>query len=183
MARSFALPSVLAFAAAVGQVAPAAALTLKSPTVADGATLPAAAVYNGLGCTGANLSPALGWSETPAGTRSFAVTLFDPDAPTGSGWWHWVVYDIPASVSSLPAGAGSGSGLPPGARQARNDFGTEAYGGACPPPGPAHRYVFTLYALKVAHLDLPPDAGAAAAGLAIRRNALAEARITATCGR
>src|SRR5574340_123730 len=107
-------------------------------------------VFNGFGCNGQNVSPELTWKDVPAGTKSFAVTVFDPDAPTGSGWWHWVVYNIPANVTSLPAGAGAdgGKSLPEGAEMGRTDFGSKAYGGACPPPGKPHRYVFTVHALK-----------------------------------
>ena len=94
-------------------------------------------VFNGFGCTGRNLSPALSWVHPPAGTKSFAVTLFDPDAPTGSGWWHWLVFDLPADVRGLPTGAGTLGmpGLPIGAVQSRTDYGIQGYGGPCPPPG------------------------------------------------
>src|SRR5437764_14130202 len=103
-------------------------LTLTSLDVKPGATIPAKHVFNGMGCTGQNVSPALKWSGAPAGTKSYAVTVYDPDAPTGSGFWHWVVYDIPASVTSLPAGATFGTaGL--------TDFGVKGYNGPCPPPG------------------------------------------------
>lgn len=91
-------------------------------------------VFNGFGCDGKNVSPALAWKNAPAGTKSFALMVHDPDAPTGSGWWHWVVYDLPASAHSLPAGAGSADGklLPAGTVQGRTDFGSIGYGGACP---------------------------------------------------
>src|SRR5207342_588867 len=115
----------------------AAGFALSSPTIKPNSKLTEAQVFNGFGCTGKNISPALKWSGAPAGTKSFAVTLYDPDAPTGSGWWHWVVYNIPASANELPEGAGApdGKGLPPGSVQGRTDFGAPAFGGACPPPG------------------------------------------------
>jgi Raf kinase inhibitor-like YbhB/YbcL family protein len=165
---------------------PVHAFELTSPSIPSGGTFPSAQTYHGFGCTGSNLSPALVWSGVPRGTRSLALTLYDPDAPTGSGWWHWVVVDLPASTRKLPAGAGKpGSGaLPAGAVQIRNDFGTSAYGGPCPPQGGRpHRYVFTIYALKTAHLSLPPGAGPAMAGYFIHANALASARLVVRYGR
>lgn len=109
-----------------------AAFTLTSAAFAPGGMLTNEQVYDGFGCTGGNVSPALAWSDAPAGTKSFALMVHDPDAPTGSGWWHWVVYNLPASAHSLPAGAGSADGkhLPAGAAQGRTDFGTIGYGGA-----------------------------------------------------
>ena len=135
--------------------------------------------------SGQNLSPALAWSGAPAGTRSFAVTLYDPDAPTGSGWWHWVVYNIPGSVAQLPQGAGNAGGkLPAGAAQARNDYGEAAYGGPAPPAGDKpHRYVFTLYALKTDHIDVPPNSSTALIGFMLHANKLATASFTARYGR
>jgi len=114
----------------------ATAFKLASPTIAPGSTLTDAQVANTFGCSGKNISPALTWSGAPAGTRSFAFTLYDPDAPTGSGWWHWVVYDIPATANGLLEGAGTADGarLPSGSKQGHTDFGTPGFGGACPPP-------------------------------------------------
>lgn len=157
------------------------AFTLTSSTFAPGATLSDAQVFNGFGCTGKNRSPALEWKNPPAGTKSFALTVFDPDAPTGSGWWHWVVFDIAASTTALPAGAGTPDGklLPPGARQNVTDFGVPGYGGPCPPAGDkAHRYQFKLHALKVEKLDIPPGATAALVGFNLHFNALAVAELT-----
>ena len=115
--------------------------------------------YKGFGCKGGNLSPELNWKGAPVGTLSYAVTVYDPDAPTGSGWWHWVVYDIPASATGLPGGAVVKAALPTGAKQGRNDYGDRNFGGACPPAGDKpHHYIFTVYALKVAKLDVPEDA-------------------------
>lgn len=163
----------------------ALAFELTSPTLTDGGTLPAEHVFHGMGCTGENRSPALAWKGAPAGTRSYAVTVFDPDAPTDSGWWHWLVVNLPASVQALPAQAGAaGHAWPVGAQPLRNDFGHTGYGGACPPPGaPPHRYRFTVYALDVERLDLPEGASAALASYLMRRHALASARIEVRYGR
>jgi Raf kinase inhibitor-like YbhB/YbcL family protein len=172
-----ALPAALA---AVAVSAQAAGFTLSSPTIKPGSTLTDAQVYKGFGCEGKNLSPALKWSGAPAGTKSFAVTLYDPDAPTGSGWWHWVVFNIPASASELPEGAGDGKGLPAGAVQGRTDFGAPGFGGACPPPGDKpHRYIFTVHALKTEKIDVPADASAALVGFMINANRLGKASFEA----
>src|SRR6059058_940360 len=126
------------------------AFTVRSDNFAEQGTLPKEHVHQAMGAGGQNVSPQLHWSGAPAGTKSFALTLYDPDAPTGSGWWHWVVFDIAAGTTSLAEGAvSSGGNLPPGATEGRTDFGTPGYGGPCPPPGDKpHRYIFTLYALK-----------------------------------
>jgi Raf kinase inhibitor-like YbhB/YbcL family protein len=160
--------------------------TLRSPQIAPGATIAQQQVFNGFGCSGENRSPALSWSGAPAGTKSFALTVYDPDAPTGSGWWHWVVVNIPATVNELPAAAGeqSSKSLPNGAMHVRTDFGTKGYGGPCPPAGDKpHRYIFTLYALKTEKLDLPPDATAALAGFMINANQIGKATLTGKFGR
>jgi len=129
-----------------------------------------------------NTSPQLSWSGAPADAKSFALTMFDPDAPTGSGWWHWVVVNIPASATKLDAGA-SGKSMPAGALETRTDFGKSGYGGPCPPPGAPHRYVFTVYALKVDKLDLDAQASGAMAGFMLNQNMLSKATLTATYGR
>jgi Raf kinase inhibitor-like YbhB/YbcL family protein len=175
-----------ALAAAVVPAAQAGEFTLSSPTVAAGSTLTLDQVYRGFGCEGRNRSPALSWNGAPEDTRSFALTVYDPDAPTGSGWWHWVVYNLPASTTSLPENAGdeSGKSLPAGAAQGRTDFGTRGFGGACPPPGDkAHRYIFTIYALKAEKLNIPQDATAALVGYMINANKIASATFTANYGR
>jgi len=157
---------------------------VSSPSFDPGDTLPETAVYDGFGCEGSNISPAVAWSGAPDGTRSFAVTLYDPDAPTGSGWWHWVIYNLPTSTTRLEAGAGSGEGLPAEATQGRTDFGSTGYGGPCPPEGDEpHRYVFTVYALDVPNLDLPPDATAARVGFSLNAHALDRATLTGRYGR
>ena len=135
--------------------------------------------------TGGNVSPALSWSNPPAGTRSFALLAYDPDAPTGSGWWHWVVYNIPAETTSLPAGAGdpNKSLMPSGAVQGRTDFGAPGYGGPCPPPGKPHHYYFRLYALKVPKLEVPADASPAFIGFNVNSNAIGKAELLGLYGR
>ena len=157
-----------------------------SPDLPSATGVPAAHVFDGFGCTGANRSPALRWSGAPAGTKSFAVTMYNPDAPTGSGWWHWVVYDIPATITSLPTGAGAadGSALPAGAVQGRTDFGKAAYGGPCPPKGDApHRYVVTVFALGVPRIEVPESSSAAMIGYTMQKNAVATATLTVRHGR
>jgi Raf kinase inhibitor-like YbhB/YbcL family protein len=158
---------------------------LRSPSVVPNSTLSNDQVYSGFGCSGKNISPALRWSGAPSGTRSFAITVYDPDAPTGSGWWHWVIYNIPATVSALPAGAGNQGGkLPAGAAQGHTDFGTPGFGGPCPPAGDKpHRYIFTVYALKSERIEPPEEASAAMVGFMIHANTLAKASLTAYYGR
>lgn len=152
------------------------AFELKSRDLQAGAPLGNAQVYAGFGCSGGNRSPELSWADAPAGTKSFAVTVFDPDAPTGSGWWHWVIYDIPAGATGLPAGIGKQASLADGSKQARNDFGSNDFGGACPPPGDKpHQYIFTLHALKTDKLGVPGDASPAMIGFMLGANRLGTA--------
>jgi Raf kinase inhibitor-like YbhB/YbcL family protein len=142
-------------------------------------------VFKGFGCEGGNVSPALAWKNAPAGTKSFAVTVYDPDAPTGSGWWHWVVFNIPADVTSLPLGAGNPAGgqTPKNAVQS-TDFGKPGYGGPCPPKGDKpHRYIFTVYALKADKIDADENASGALVGFMLNANKLGKASFTATYGR
>ena len=162
----------------------ASALELKSRDLRAGATLAPAQVFAGFGCTGGNRSPDLVWTDVPAGTQSFAVTVYDPDAPTGSGWWHWVVYDIPASATGLAAGIANQATLADGSKQGRNDFGSNGFGGACPPVGDKpHQYVFTVYALKTNKLDVPDDASPAMVGFMLGRNQLGKAVLRTSYGR
>jgi len=162
-----------------------ASFRLTSPTIKPNSTLSNEQVFNAFGCSGQNVSPALQWSGAPAGTKSFALTVYDPDAPTGSGWWHWVVYNIPATVTELAAHAGNPGGkLPSGAVQGRTDFGSAGYGGPCPPAGDKpHRYIFTVYALKTDKLDVPGDATAAFVGFMIHGSRIGSASFTARYGR
>ena len=160
--------------------------TVSSPTFSNGATLAAPQVFNSFGCTGGNVSPALSWSGAPAGTKSFAVTVYDPDAPTGSGWWHWVLFNLPADSKGLPAGAGdTGKNLlPASAVQSRTDFGKPGYGGPCPPVGDKpHRYIFTVFALKADKLPLDADSGAAMVGYYLNQQKLGTASMTGYFGR
>ncbi len=136
------------------------------------------------GCRGRNVSPALAWNHPPAGTHSFALLMFDPDAP-GGGWWHWVVFDIPAGTRSLPAGAGNPAGqlMPPGTLQGRNDFGSLGYGGPCPPPGAPHHYHLMLFALRVAKLGLGVGASPGKVASKVHAAAIAKAEMTVLYGR
>jgi Raf kinase inhibitor-like YbhB/YbcL family protein len=164
----------------------AAGFALSSATFSANGTLSNQQVLNGFGCSGANESPELRWSNPPSGTKSYAITMYDPDAPTGSGWWHWVVYNIPAGSTSLPAGAGDSTKalLPQGATQGATDFGQPGYGGPCPPQGDkAHRYVFTIHAVDVERLDVPANATAALIGFNLHGHTLAEAALTASYSR
>jgi Raf kinase inhibitor-like YbhB/YbcL family protein len=150
-----------------------------APDLESKGRITAAHVFNSFGCSGQNISPALNWSNPPAGTKSFAVTAYDPDAPTGSGWWHWVMYNIPASATGLAAGAGNGRGAPSGSQQGNTDFGTKGYGGPCPPAGDKpHHYHFKVFALKVDKLDVPGNATAAMVGFNLNANKLATATVT-----
>ncbi len=167
------------------------AFELTSPDMKQGDTMPDRFLFNGMGCKGENQSPSLSWSDPPAGTKSFAIMVHDPDAPTGgAGIWHWVVINIPPGTTSLEAGASTpdGSKLPPGSRQIANDYigltGNPAWGGPCPPKGAqAHIYNFTVYALKVERLDPPPSATASQVGFFINMNALGRARLSIKYGR
>ncbi|WP_168409537.1 kinase inhibitor [Erwinia amylovora] len=146
----------------------------------DGDKLPERQVLNAMGYQGDNLSPHLAWDDVPPGTKSFVVTCYDPDAPTGSGWWHWVVANLPADTRELKPGAGSGKAeLPVGSLQTRTDFGNAGYGGAAPPKGESHRYIFTVSALDVDRLEVDEQASAALVGFNVHFHVLASASITA----
>jgi len=152
---------------------------LKNGAFADGQVL------NAFGCSGNNVSPQLSWSNAPAGTKSFVLTMFDPDAPTGSGFWHWVVVNIPASTSALPNGASKDAAkLPVGSLETRTDLGAPGYGGPCPPArDKPHRYVFTLHALKVEKLDVDLQTSAALVGFNVHMEEIGRATLTARYGR
>ncbi len=158
--------------------------TLKSSDLGGQAT--DKQVFNSFGCTGQNLSPQLSWENAPTGTKSFAITMYDPDAPTGSGWWHWVVFDIPATTNSLPSGAGTLSKylMPADAIQGMTDFGAPGYGGPCPPTGDKpHRYLLTVYALNKDKLGLDAKAAAPMVGFTISQCTLAKATLMFYYGR
>jgi hypothetical protein len=169
----------------IASMSSAAEFALTSETFANGERMKNAQVFNGFGCTGENISPQLSWSGVPAGTKSFALMVHDPDAPTGSGWWHWVLFNIPADVRTLAEGAGDPkAGLIPEAIQSRTDFGAPGYGGACPPEGHGdHRYQFKLYALKVEQLPLDENSPSAMVGFYVNSNKLAEAQLEVLYGR
>lgn len=157
--------------------------TLSSPTIKDGQTLPNAQVYDQGGYGGQNRSPALQWKNAPENTKSFALSVYDPDAPTGSGFWHWYVINIPANINELPENAGDPVApvLPEMARQMKNDIAENGFVGAFPPLGDKpHRYIFTLYALGVERLELPDNATTAFTGFNVKANAIDEASLTAT---
>lgn len=164
----------------------ASGFKLSSTEIKANGMMPKSFEFNGFGCSGENKSPALKWSGAPKDTKSFAVTVYDPDAPTGSGWWHWVVINIPADVTELAANAGAlnSTTLPKGALQGRTDYGTVSWGGTCPPQGDKpHHYIFTVYALKTDKLEIPADATAALTGYMIHANMLGKASFTAKYGR
>ena len=147
--------------------------TVTSTSFTDGSVLPDAQVY-----AKGNRSPQLSWSGAPEGTRSFAITCFDPDAPTGSGFWHWTVANIPADVTALAEGASS-AGLPNAAVEGRTDFGPPGFGGAAPPLGHGpHRYIFTVFAVDAERLDVTPDSSGAIFGFNLHFHTLARASIT-----
>lgn len=174
MIRSLLLTTSLA----TGLFLQAQTFTLSSTSVGGQATMNE--VFDGFGCTGTNVSPQLSWTNPPEGTKGYAITIYDKDAPTGSGWWHWLVFDLPATTLSLPAGAGDPAKnmMPAGAIQSRTDFGAPGYGGPCPPPGHGpHQYVVTVYALNTDKLGLDANASPAVVGYTLNGNTLAKASI------
>lgn len=156
---------------------------LTSTDFEDGQTLPPSLRSGKMGVAeGQDLSPQLSWSGFPAETKGFAVTVLDPDAPTGSGFWHWAVFNLPASTTSLVSGAAD-DGLPQGAVQLRNDAGFRGFVGAAPPPGHgAHRYHVVVHALDVEELDIPAEASPAYLGFNLFSHAIGRARLIGTFG-
>ncbi len=183
--RMFTAPLFFLFLLFFFPLSAQAGMTLSSPDIAPGTIISNDYVFNGFGCTGKNISPALKWENPPKDTKSFAVTVYDPDAPTGSGWWHWMLYDLGAFSTGVPRGMGSGAmAVPKYADHGMNDYGQANYGGPCPPVGDKlHHYVFTVYALKVEKLDLPANPSAAMIGFALNANAIEKAEFTAPYAR
>jgi Raf kinase inhibitor-like YbhB/YbcL family protein len=196
---SFALLQLTVSLVGGNALAQAQAFTLESPDLRSGA-FDNKHVLNGFGCNGQNVSPALEWRNVPAGTKSLALQVYDPDAPTGSGFWHWAVYNIPPTATGLPQGTGNAADrLPAGAFGGNTDFldtgatgGNGNYGGPCPPTGDKpHHYVFTLYALAVDKLDVaggvPRTGTAGLYGFVLNKGVgkglLGQASFTATYGR
>lgn len=169
--------TLISTALLLGALAPPAAageFKLTSATIAEGQPLAAEQVFQGFGCEGGNTAPDLAWTNAPEGTKSFAVTVYDPDAPTGSGWWHWFAFNIPADVTGLSVG----DAKPDGMIELANDYGATGFGGACPPPGEVHRYHFTVHALG-ATLEIDDSVSNALAGFMVNANSLASSTITA----
>lgn len=157
----------------------AATLSLSSQDITHGEFMSKTHEFNGFGCSGDDLSPQLSWKNIPEGTKSFAITAYDPDAPTGSGWWHWQVLNIPVSINEIPQGAGNNQGGKLNSSlHNKNDYGSSAFGGACPPKGHGvHHYRFTIHALSVEKIELPEDASGALAGYMINANTIESSTI------
>ena len=178
----FALRIGLAAAALAAGVTTAFAFEISSPSIADGKWDKKFVADKVAGCDGGNVSPALTWKDAPEGTKSFALTMFDPDAPTGSGWWHWQVWNIPASATGLPEGAGSQGAktLPKGAVQGKGDIGRAGYLGPCPPDSGVHHYTLTLYALKAATVKIDRSASPAMTVYEVMGQSLGKATVVYT---
>ena len=158
----------------------AGSFTLSSQDITQGEMMDKKQEFNGFGCSGQDMSPQLAWSNVPTGTKSFAVTAYDPDAPTGSGWWHWQLVNIPMTVTGVPTNAGSTkeNKAPLGSSHIQNDYGITGYGGACPPEGHGvHRYQFTIHALSVEKLRLPENASGALTGFMINSSSIGSSTI------
>jgi len=186
MPRTILVAAALTAASALGSAAYAQEFSVGSTTIKNGSTIGIEQVFNGFGCTGGNVSPDLSWKGAPVATKSFALTMYDPDAPTGSGFWHWLVVNIPPSATGIAKGAGklNATGMPAGALQTRTDFGAPGYGGPCPPKGDKpHRYQFTLFAVDLDKLDVKDDTSAAVIGFNLHFHTIAKAGFEATYGR
>jgi Raf kinase inhibitor-like YbhB/YbcL family protein len=160
---------------------PVPSFDVTSDDVVAGHQMPRTFAHSSAG--GDNLSPQLSWSGFPAQTAGFAVTCFDPDAPTGSGWWHWMLLDVPVEVTSLPRGAGTADGahLPDGAWQLTNSYGTNDFGGAAPPPNDyPHKYFFAVHALDVPTLGIDASVSQEVAGFNLVAHTIARAVIVPT---
>lgn len=178
MRHTFKLISALSLSLSVSAFA--GSFKLSSHDISEGNFMSKAQEYNGFGCSGGDLSPHLKWSNPPQGTKSFAITAYDPDAPTGSGWWHWQMINIPLNVMELATGAGNikNNIAPAGSTQINNDYGRRGFGGACPPVGlGVHHYRFTVHALSIAKLELPRDASGALTGYMINSHSIESSTI------
>lgn len=170
------------FATLITSTVMAGQFKLFSKDINDGVLMPKAQEFTGFGCNGANFSPQLSWTGAPVGTKSFALTVYDPDAPTGSGWWHWQIVNIDSATTELVRGAGdiTKNIAPQHSLQIESDYGSQGFGGACPPKGDkAHRYQFTIYALSVEKLTVSSTSSGALVGYMIKSNALDSATIQA----
>lgn len=176
------IPAVPALLLLASFSAFSSSFTLFSSDIAANEFMSSQFEFTGFGCDGGDQSPNLQWTDAPTGTKSFAITAYDPDAPTGSGWWHWQLVNIPVTVTELSTNAGSVSVdlAPTGSQQIVNDYGSAGFGGACPPAGHgAHRYQFTVHALSVERLDLPENASGALTGYMINANSIESSTIEA----
>lgn len=152
----------------------AAKMTLSSQDIKSSREMGESFVFNGFGCNGSNLSPQLTINDVPKDTKSLAITMYDPDAPTGSGWWHWIVFDIDPKVTNIERGAKNIGKVSVG----KNDYGTTNYGGPCPPAKSRHNYIFTIYALDIDKLPVQKDASAAMIGYYLNKHAISKAYLT-----
>jgi Raf kinase inhibitor-like YbhB/YbcL family protein len=175
----------LFFAATIFCLSSANAFEINSNNIKQDRKISEDQVFNGFGCSGKNISPQISWRQPPIGTKSFALTVYDPDAPTGSGWWHWLVLNIPATYHELPLDFGKENkfSLQDGMVQIRNDFGIYNFGGPCPPKGRGHRYFVTVYALKTEKIDITDNATAALAGFMINQNVIAKTQVVGVYNR
>ncbi|MCB1651157.1 MAG: YbhB/YbcL family Raf kinase inhibitor-like protein [Alphaproteobacteria bacterium] len=168
----------LGMAVFAGCTSARAEMVLSSESIQEQGMLSMDQVFNGFGCQGKNLSPQLSWEGAPEGTKSLAVTIYDPDAPTGSGWWHWVAFNMPADTQGLAEGA-SGASMPEGTVESRTDFGSIGFGGACPPVGDKpHRYIVSVFALDTDRLDLDAQTPAAQVGYYLNAHTIEKAVLT-----
>lgn len=164
-------------------------LMLTSASLADGFTLTAPSMsgqisvaqeFDAFGCNGQNISPQLTWKNAPKGTKSFAITIYDPDAPTGSGWWHWLVFNIPKEQTHIAQNASAKAHLPKGSIESITDYAQYGFGGACPPKGDkAHTYITTVYALDIEHIELKKEANPALVGYMINAHTIKKSSVVA----
>lgn len=160
----------------IGSFLHAESFTLASDTLKG--QISKAQEFDGFGCNGENISPELHWSHPPKGTKSFAVTVYDPDAPTGSGWWHWLIVNIPSDTHQIVENASAKKSLPKDALETTTDYGHAGFGGACPPQGDkAHRYVFTVHALDIENLQVKADTKSAVVGFMINKHTIQKASL------